>query len=124
MWIFTRYGFFSAVCARSGDGGYGQPVDPDRIMVRARMREHLEALSRRFPELLGGREILGTGGTDYAFRLFVAKAVWAQVLAVLAEETDYDNFKSAVGRTQGPEGAAYQNALHEVWEVMYRLQRQ
>jgi len=33
MWIFTRHGFFSAVCARQGDGKHGQPVDPDRIMV-------------------------------------------------------------------------------------------
>ena len=35
MWIFTKHGFFSAVCARQGDGKHGQPVDPDRIMVRA-----------------------------------------------------------------------------------------
>src|SRR5436305_641101 len=34
MWIFTKHGFFSAVCAREGDGSHGRPVDPDRIMVR------------------------------------------------------------------------------------------
>lgn len=123
MWIFTKYGFFSAVCARGGNGGYGQPVDPDRIMVRARLREHLEALKGRFPELLGGSEVVATGGTDYAFRLFADKAVWAQVLGMLAEETDYDNFKSAVAREQGQAGAAYEDALHEVWAVMHRLQR-
>jgi len=43
MWVFTKHGFFSAVCARQGDGTYGQPVDQDRIMVRARVRGHLEA---------------------------------------------------------------------------------
>jgi hypothetical protein len=123
MWIFTKYGFFSAVCARSGDGRHGQPVDPDRIMVRARLREHLEALSERFPELLGDSEIVAGGGTDYPFRLFVAKAAWVQVLSLLAEETDYDNFKSAVGREQGRAGEAYRDALHDVWTVMYRLQR-
>lgn len=123
MWILTKCGLFSAVCARAGGGGYGQPVDPDRIMVWGRLREHIEALKGRFPELLGCSEVVATGGTDYAFRLFVAKAVWAQVLGALAEETAYDNFKSAVAREQGRAGAAYQGALHDVWAVMHRLQR-
>jgi len=29
MWVFTKHGFFSAVCARQGGGEHGQPVDPD-----------------------------------------------------------------------------------------------
>lgn len=37
MWLFTRYGFFSVVCARQGDGSHVMPVDPDRMMVRARV---------------------------------------------------------------------------------------
>ena len=47
MWLFTKYGFFSAVCARQGSGHHGQPVDLNRIMVRARLRTHLEALKDR-----------------------------------------------------------------------------
>jgi hypothetical protein len=39
MWIFTRYGFFSVVCARQGEGQPGQPVDPDRVMIRARSKD-------------------------------------------------------------------------------------
>ncbi len=27
MWLFTKYGFFSSVCAREGDGAYHRPVD-------------------------------------------------------------------------------------------------
>ena len=123
MWIFTKHGFFSAVCARQGDGKHGQPVDPDRIMVRGRMRSHLEALKERFPDLLGQCEIREFAGTDYAYRLFVDKPVWSQVLAGLAEETDYDNFKSEVARHQGRAGAAYEHSLHEVWSVMNRLQK-
>lgn len=122
MWIFTKYGFFSAVCARQGDGGYGEPVDVDRIMVRARLRSHLVALVERFPDLLGGCEVMESAGTDYAFRYFVEKSVWARVLAGLAEETDYDNFKSEVARHQGSAGADYKNALHRVWSVMHSLQ--
>jgi hypothetical protein len=123
MWIFTKHGFFSAVCARQGDGKHGQPVDRDRIMVRARVRGHLEALQKRFLDLLGGCEIQISVGTDYAYRLFVQKSAWTQVLAALAEETDYDNFKPEVARHQGRAGAAYEHSLHEVWSVMNRLQK-
>ena len=123
MWIFTKHGFFSAVCARQGNGKHGQPVDPDRIMVRARVRGHLDALKKRFTDLLGECEIQESAGTDYAFRLFVQKSAWTQVVAELAEETDYDNFKSEVARHQGRSGAAYEHSLHEVWSVMNKLQK-
>lgn len=69
MWIFTKYGFFSAVCARQGDGGDGQPVDVDRIMVRGRrVRRHFTALIERFPDLLGGCEVVESANTDYTFQ--------------------------------------------------------
>lgn len=123
MWIFTKHGFFSAVCARQGSGEHGEPVDPDRIMVRARIREHLEALQARFPDLLGRCDIQESAGTDYAFRLFAAKPVWADVLTGLADETDYDNFKGEVARHLGTDGAAYERSLHHVWSAMRKLQK-
>ena len=123
MWVFTKHGFFSAVCARQGDGKHGSPIDPDRIMVRARVREHLEALKQRFPDLLSACDIQEFAGTDYAFRIFIDKRVWSAVLSGLGDETDYDNFKSEVARHQGRAGAAYERSLHDVWSVMYRLQK-
>jgi len=123
MWIFTKYGFYSAVCARQGDGGHGQPVDPGRIMVRARLRTHIEALKDRFSDLLGDCEIKEFVGTDYAFRIFVDKPVWSQVLVGLADDMDYDNFKSEVARFQRRDGDAYEHSLHKVWSVMYELQK-
>lgn len=122
MWIFTKYGFYSAVCARQGDGRQHQPVDPDRIMVRARVESHLTALQARFPQWLADCPIQSTHSTDYAHRLFVPKAAWAQVLSALATETDYDNFKSEVATHQGKSGADYEQALHRVWSVMHQLQ--
>jgi hypothetical protein len=104
MWILTKHGFFSAVFARQGDDLHGKPVDTHRIMVRARIRGHLEALKN-------------------AYRLFTRKSAWTQVLAGMAEETDYDNFKSAVASHQGQAGAAYQHSLHEVWSEMHKLQK-
>ena len=122
MWIFTKYGFYSAVCARQGKGTHDQPVDPNRIMVRARLKSHLEALMQRFPKQLSECDIKEFAGTDYAYRLFLTKSAWTQVLAGLAEATDYDNFKSAVAQHQGKGGAAYEHSLHDVWSAMYGLQ--
>jgi hypothetical protein len=104
MWIFTTHGFFSAVCAR-------------------KVRGHLEALQRRFPDL-GQSEIVESHDTDYAYRIFVDKSAWSKVLSELAEETDYDNFKAAVAHQQGNGGGAYERSLHRVWAVMYELQMQ
>jgi hypothetical protein len=123
MWIFTKHGFYSAVCARQGDGTHGQPVDPDRIMVRARVQKHLEALKERFPDLLDRCDIREFAGTDYAYRLFIDKSLWSHVLAGLAEETDYDNFKDEVDRHQRDAGEEYVDSLHKVWSVMNRLQK-
>lgn len=123
MWIFTKYGFYSAVCSRQGDGKHNQPVDPNRIMVRTRLREHLENLKKQFPDLLSESDIKEFTGTDYAFRIFVAKADWSKVLVGLNEDVDYDNFKSEVAKYQGPNLNAYQQALHDVWSVMNRLQK-
>jgi hypothetical protein len=61
--------------------------------------------------------------TDYAFRFFVDKPVWSQVLVGLNDETDYDNFKSEVTLHQGQAGKAYEESLHEVWSVMNKLQK-
>lgn len=123
MWIFTKYGFFSVVCARAGTGGKHEPADPNRFMVRARVRKHLEALVTRFSELLEGCTILEATDTDYAFRLFVSKTNWTRIAAELSDEIDYDNFKSAVARHQGPAGRAYESSLHDVWSVMHELQK-
>jgi len=60
---------------------------------------------------------------DYAYRIFVDKPVWSQVVAGLTEDVDYDNFKSEVAGFQGRAGADYEHALHDVWSVMYEIQR-
>jgi len=44
------------------NGKHGLPVDPDRIMVRARLRSHLTALKERFPDLLDDCEIQDLAG--------------------------------------------------------------
>jgi hypothetical protein len=77
-------------------------------MVRARLRGYLEALKEQFSDLLGPCEVQEFAGTDYTYRIFVAKSVWSQFLAGLGEETDYDNFEAEVARHQGKAGGAYE----------------
>jgi hypothetical protein len=55
--------------------------------------------------------------------MFVDKQAWSRVLSELALETDYDNFKSEVAHQLGGADSPYEHALHEVWSVMHRLQK-
>ena len=75
------------------------------------------------PDLLDASEIKEFPGTDYAYRIFLPQATWSQLVAELANELDYDNFKSEVARHQGSDGAAYEHSLHDVWSVMNTLQK-
>lgn len=122
MWIASVHGFFSVACARQGNGAKGNPPDPNRLMVRARVKSHLNALKERFPKELGGCKMHESPFADYRYRIFVSKEVWKEVAAKLVEEIDYDNFKDAVALKQGNEDASYAFALHKTWAVMQRLQ--
>jgi len=119
MWLFTQYGFYSVVCARDLAGNPAR-IDLDTFMVRARTRRHLESLQTRFPQLAAA-EIADTTGTDYRYRMVVAKSVWAEVARELAAEIDYGNFKARAERSSHDD--RYVDALHAVWRVMERLQR-
>ncbi len=121
MWVFTRYGFYSIACANKADG----KLDPDTVMVRARLREHLKALQERFAETeIGKAEILNWSQRDYRYRIVVPKAVWAGALTEMAVEQTWSNFKNEAGRFARIKHMAYGyvDALHSVWEVMYGLQ--
>jgi len=120
MWLFTQYGFYSVVCARDLAGNPTR-IDPGTLMVRARSRRHLESLQKRFPQLATS-EITDTTNTDYRYRILAAKTVWVEVARELAAEIDYGNFKNQAERCSHDD--RYVDALHAVWEVMERLQRQ
>lgn len=91
--------------------------------MRARLHQHLQSLKEQFPNLLAGCEIQESTNTDYAYRIFLPKSVWSQVLVGLNEEMDYDNFKSKVAKHQGSEGADYELSRQDVWSVMNELQK-
>lgn len=112
MWLFTRYGFFSATVSS---------LDSEAIQVRARDRDHLERLIERFPDELGALKILETTDSDYRYRLIVKRSAWPKIAARLAEDVDHGNFKSDAAKQFGSK-SKYVRALHEVWGLMYPLQ--
>lgn len=106
MWLLTTRGFYSVVEHRS---------DPERLIIRARRREDLEALA----ELIPGLEIFSDRRADYRWRAVVSRSEWALAAALLAAEIDYPNFKRAVGERQSAERAAL---YEEVWRLLRSLQ--
>jgi len=116
MWLFTRYGFYSIACAHRPDGS----LDAENVMVRARQVAHLKNLQKRFP-VVASAEIFTWPDRDYRYRLIIAKAVWVEIVAELAQEQEWSNFKSEAARNQGA-GSDYVHALHQIWGVMSRLQ--
>jgi DNA-3-methyladenine glycosylase I len=117
MWLFTRYGFFSVACA---DGPDGAP-DPEKLMIRAQREEHLRRLQDRFAAI-SAAGIITTPNRDYRFRIVVAKESWVTILAEMAREQTWSNFKSEVAKFQGQAGVDYVHRLHSVWSTMYSLQ--
>jgi len=118
MWLFTRYGFFSSACAQTA----AFTPDPNSIVVRARRKEHLENLKKRFPALESAT-IQETPKRDYRYRLTVAKAIWVDVVAGLASEQTWSYFEDEVAANLKTEEPEYVHALHDVGAVVKRLQR-
>ena len=108
MWLLTTQGFYSVVEDRE---------DANRVLVRARAREDLEALKRQIPDL----QIQETldADHDYGWRDCVTRDQWVEATAELAGETDYPNFKSAVDARQGAER---ERLYSRVWAQLLELQ--
>jgi len=129
MWLFTKYGFFSCVCAHQDYAAKSGKVlpDKDKIMIRARSWDHLDQLTFRFKSLRDC-EIVTTEDTDYRYRIIVSKRIFEKIVKKLAAEIDYDNFKNACaefdGSTEEWSPSGYLDALHCVWDRMYRIQEE
>ena len=77
MWIFSTIGFFSVV-AHADDAG--------TIVIRARVREDLDALRRHhLPDL----EIGPGGGGGYPFCAMVSRDEWEHAAQQMALAIDY-----------------------------------
>lgn len=112
MWLMTKHGFFSIVCAHDDKG---RP-HKDLMMVRARKKEHLERL-----EVFGSiyHDIRETEHTDYPYRVIIDRDAAVLLVARLMEEVNYSNFKNAA--KAGTHEAEYNTFLHTVWAAGLRL---
>jgi len=82
------------------------------------MRADLEALQAQYLPELGA--IQESQINDYRFRATAPQSAVAAAMARLVENLDYSNFKDEVKTRQGPARA---HLYHQVWDVLYRLQR-
>jgi len=119
MWLLTPEGFFSTTCKKD---------DPDTIQIRARREEHIKYLLERCEGQEGlRREIHKNVGTDYQYRVYVSKKVFADWLKHIGETIDYDNFKSKAEfsmQDKGVDNSDYEDLLHEIWHLGYNSLRE
>lgn len=111
MWLFTKYGFYSAVQDKA---------DPQRIQVRARVKDDLIRVAAFAKHALGVEmpEIISTPQADYAYRLVLDRPLWEKLAAALTADIDYTNFKDAVHGE-----ADRDDAYLDTWSAMHELQR-
>ncbi|MBA2241175.1 MAG: hypothetical protein H0W09_08070 [Solirubrobacterales bacterium] len=107
MWLMTLQGYYSVVADRDR---------PDKLLVRARTREDIEALRRQIPEL----EPWEDRSADYRWRASVSRAQLIVAMTLLIDEIDYPNFKSAVAERGDHERA---NLYSRLWGQLLSLQR-
>ena len=100
MWFMTPTSFLSVV---------HKDCQPDELLVRARMKGHIEAV---FPD----SKVTEATHTDYRYRAVLPRSVVAQALADQAMTMTYDNYKNTVRENR------FHGALAAVWSIMARLQ--
>jgi hypothetical protein len=111
MWIFTNFGFVSAVNHRT---------KKDTLLVRAREPGVLEALGERHGVNVSVKK---TPSADYLYRAEISKRVFAKMISEEIEAIDYPNFKDSFHAAKEENTATSHSALMSVWNVMYGLQR-
>ena len=107
MWIFCKYGFFSAV----------QHIDkPKTLLVRARFKGDLERLYKAMDHSKCG-PIQKTPDADYLYRMECPKKDFAEVVWRTAGEIDYPNFKDAMH-----DGTVRDQAYMNCWRALWAAQ--
>lgn len=110
MWLFTPTGYYSAVMHRKNH---------DSVMVRCRAKLHAERLVDFFEKDKPALEETPPPA-DYRWRVTITKRQWAEFVAYMSLQIEYDNFKNDAGKQTNPNG--YVTSLHRVWDVMSGFQ--
>ena len=105
MWLMTQIGFYSLV-----------EKSPGVFHVRSRERVDLENLVAQVPL---EAEIIETPHNDYAARIIVDQEAVSKIMAFLAKNIDYDNFKNRIHATPDQAHKPYS----KVWSVIEEAAR-
>lgn len=111
MWIFTNFGFVSAVAHRD---------NKDTLLVRAREPGVLEMLARRHNVKT---KVVKTKNADYLYRAEFKKNVFSAIIADEVMRITYGNFKNSFRAAKQKNTYISHNALMDVWSIMHGLQR-
>ncbi len=120
MWIFTRWGFYSVACARQGDGGHENEIDPHNLIVAATLRSQLEAIQLHLPDLIGNCAIKEHADADFKYQMFVEKNIWSQVMLSLSQELNYDNFRDEMVKEHSMDDTQYLKQLTSVGNILLK----
>jgi len=105
----TTEGYFSIV-AHKDRKGY--------VLVRARRKEHLVALRKKYGMSLRDVRIQSTPKADYPYRIMVWKSQIARIMNDAVERIDYHNFKDEI-----KEDKDYHEFLFDTWYASQRMTR-
>jgi hypothetical protein len=111
MWLYTKFGFFSIVKKRFGD-----QFKP--FQVRARSESDLKILIKKASL---EDQIIYTPNADYHYRITADIDELESIMHQLLDNLDYDNFKNMIA--QQPEQKNKLGTYHEVWNSMYKYQK-
>lgn len=109
MWIMTTRGFYSAVQKK-------EDVASGMVTVRARSKADIEALADLLPN--GVVPYQERFASDYPWRFRVTAAQWAGIVASLALDIDYSNFKDRV-KSMNPGRAGLYSRL---WSILLGIE--
>ncbi len=110
--------FFVSVVAYVEPPTEARKLVAPRVLIRARLRSHLESLVELHGKLLGAVEIQESPKADYPFRLSpVPRTAWGKVMAAIAESAIHTNFKAAAAAEEHDPERRYSTMLHEVWFI-------
>ena len=115
MWVFTTRGFFSIVEHKK---------DPNRVVIRARIRKDIEKVKTLFEEMgLEASDILESLNSDYKYRIFAGRIDWASVMTQLITDMEYTNFKNAVYEVDSREIRVKRHEAYlDIWAIMHEMQ--
>ncbi len=104
------------------------PSSLPRVLVRARRRAHLIALQQRYPDLLGGIEVMATPAADYPVRFApIPRTTWAEILRRLGDELTHTNVKAAFSQNPIDPPEAHRRvmeALNSIWSSLRGIEDQ